>query len=225
MAILISAIAVGIALWQTFLLRDQLTAADRNRAYSDLLQANEAYCTTLANSSIAHRSLIGTIVIRTDERGLRRQVQLLHVDSDLNTLPGDDDLRTLYEKARKLRVAFEAAKIWSPNNKRQSLNDYRAYSDELLLSWATPAIRILRQEQFLDGLTLATHLCDNNQPIMAASAWISGEFRFEDFKVPDLVQVAELGRADLAELVIKKREALRSRGSKVSRGIERSSRD
>lgn len=48
-AVVVSTLTAAIALWQTFILNDQLTAGDRNRSIQTTLEATQKFCSAIRN--------------------------------------------------------------------------------------------------------------------------------------------------------------------------------
>ncbi|PDT13400.1 hypothetical protein [Rhizobium sp. M1] len=91
--VIVSVAAAGIALWQTFLLRDQIVAADRAKAIEAAISAGDAYCSKIAETPLppkmqTYRAKDGQLVIRP-------------ILSEVAALP-EDQQQAFNEQAEKL---------------------------------------------------------------------------------------------------------------------------
>lgn len=123
-ALFVSMIATGTSVWQTFLLKEQVNAGDRNRTYEGILTATENLCDLVAKNSptwtaIALDQASGLTVLGIEKETIRDEFF-----SDAFREP-------LFAAYRRVDTAFVTARIWAVSPQTEHFDDAREWVQQV----------------------------------------------------------------------------------------------
>lgn len=165
-ALALSLVSAGAAAWQTFLIRDQLTAGDRNRGFEGLVQQAGAICELFYPNKIKSYSYAaqedGTSIIA---------VAIEDIDPSIWNRELAEKVAT---EARKLRQAFTVANIWSADDQAEKISRARDIVMDMFQYFNSADLSISYYRDFFAMRYVnASHACTNDRG-MTLGAGIAG---------------------------------------------------
>lgn len=155
-ALTVSIVGAAAAAWQTMLVKEQLTAGDRNRSFQELVQQAGSICELFYPNKIKAYSYAaqgdGTSIIAVARE-----------DIDPSIFQAELAERIAAE-SRELRLAFTVAAIWSTGDQAAKFSRAESSIMELFQYFSTPDLSASHfRDQFAMRYVKASHACTNDR--------------------------------------------------------------
>lgn len=155
-ALVVSVIAATAAAWQTVLVKEQLTAGDRNRSFQELVQQAGSIC------ELFYPNKIKTYSYATQGDGTSI-IAVAREDIDPSIFQAELAERIAAE-SRKLRLAFTVAAVWSTGDQANKFSRAESSIMELFQYFSSPDLSMSHYRNlFAMRYVKASHTCTNDR--------------------------------------------------------------
>jgi hypothetical protein len=165
-ALIISVVSAGASAWQVLLVKEQLTAGDRNRSFQELVQQTGNMCELFFPNRIRSYSYAaqndGTSIIAVAQEDIDPSIY------------SEELAEKIASEARKLRLAFTIANIWASSWQNNRFSIAQNIVMETFQYFSSPHLSDMGyREAFAMRYVLASHECTNDRGL-TLSAQIAG---------------------------------------------------
>jgi hypothetical protein len=174
-ALFVSMIATGISVWQTFLLKEQVNAGDRNRTYEGILTATENLCDLVAKNAPTWTDAAGD-----QDTGL--SVLVIEKETVKDDFFSDQYREQFFSAYRRVDTALLTARIWAVSPQIDRFDDVREWVQQVFTPFRFAYRNDLEyyRNEYVKYYAMANYACTNDGDVntrnLLASWLATGEW-------------------------------------------------
>jgi len=212
-ALVVSIISASTAAWQTVIIKEQLTAGDRNRSFQELVQRAGSICELFYPNKIKAYSYAaqddGTSIIAV----AREDIDPSIFQADL--------AEKIASESRRLRLAFTVAAIWSTGDQAAKFSRSESSIMELFQYFSSPDLSVsYYRDLFAMRYVNASHTCTNDRGTGLSKSiaglvndeeswWLDANVKPDQVIIAPRANLERMDRAQIRQLAKQQTELLK----------------